>query len=254
MGQETWTSAELFEGVDVSPPFVGELEKLGLLHVVAQDYQGRSIYGAEAKEQLEKVLGLVELGYQPRDIAAIAQKVGLPSSKRSRFRKPPTYLRLEELSAQSGVRLEQIQEWCGKGIVKSSTETDGGVPLFGIEAVEVARALKDLLAFGLNQDQLSEWSELGRAVDKLITGLHKKAASGENADKDDVKIQVARASEMIESLRKRLDGLRGGIRRWDKLLGAYDKRLDRLRKVWTLESRKPRGKRRIRVPTRRRRL
>ena len=254
MAQETWTQTELFDGVDIAPPFLTELERLGLLHVVAQDSHGRSIYGHEAKEQLDKVLGLVELGYQPKDIAAIAQKVGLPQSKRARFRKPPTYLVLDELSTQSGVSLEQLQKWCSKGILKSTTETDGGIPLFSVDAVEVARALKDLLAFGLNQDQLSEWSELGRAVDKLITGLHKKASEGEGADKDEVKAQVVHASEMIESLRKRLDGLRGGIRRWDKLLGAFDKRLDRLRKVWNLQGRRPRGKRRIRVPTRRRRL
>jgi len=254
MAQETWTYAELFAQVEASPQFVAELERLGLLAVIARDSTGASLYGPDANEQLQKVMGLVELGYEPRDIAAISQKVGLPTSRRPRFKKPPVYLRVDELATQSGVGETQLGQWCEQGILRAITETESGTPLFSRESVEVVRALKDLLAFGLNQDQLSEWSELGRSVDKLITGLHKKATADERADKEEVRTQVARASEMIDGLRRRLDALRGGLRRWDKLLGAYDKRLDRLRKVWGLEGRKPRGRRRLRVPSRRRRL
>ena len=254
MARETWTQSELFEGVDIAPAFLAELERLGLLHVIAQDSNGSAIYGAQAKEQLDKVLSLVELGYQPRDIAAIAQKVGLPQKKRRRFKKHPTFLTLEELSGQSGVNGDQLKDWCAKGILKATTETESGKSLFSVEAVELARALRDLLAFGLNQDQLSEWSEMGRAIDKLISGLHQKASNQDGVNKDEVRAQVEHAHEMIESLRSRLDGLLAGIRRWDKLLGAFDKRLDRLRKVWAFEGRRPRGKRRLRVPTRRRRL
>lgn len=254
MERETWTHEELFRGLDPSPAFVTELEGLGLLPLVARDSKGISIYAAEAQEQLKKVMALVELGYQPKDIAAIARKVGLPQGKRRRFRKPPIYMRLEALGAQSGVALEELEAWCKRGILRPTTQTESGTPLFTADTVEVVRALRDLLAFGLNQDQLSEWSQLGRAVDKLITELHMTAGSAEAESLTDVQEQVNRAAEMIGALRKRLDALRGGLRRWDKLIGAYDKRLDRLRRVWHLEGRKTRGRRRVRVPTRRRLL
>ena len=69
-----------------SPDFIAELERLSLLVVVGRDTEGRALYSPEARGELEKVLELVELGYQPEDIAAIATRVGLPVSKRRRVK------------------------------------------------------------------------------------------------------------------------------------------------------------------------
>ncbi len=251
MADETWTAEELFAGFDAAPSFVEEFERLGLITVRGRDEKGASLYGPESKEQLAQVIPLLELGYHPKDIAAIAKKVGLPTSRRRRFTTPPTFIRIEELAHRSGVSLRQLEEWQERGILRPGMETEGGEPFFSAAAVQVVQALKDFTEFGFNHDQLSEWTELGRQVDRLIGRLHVEA---ESLDPIAVASQVVEATELIERLRKRLENLQTGLRRWDKLIGAYDKRLERLRKRFRIEGKRPRRRKRLRVRTRRRRL
>ena len=251
MGNETWTAKELFAGFDAAPSFIDELERLGLLSVRGRDENGASLYGPESKEQLAQVIPLLELGYQPKDIAAIAKKVGLPTTRRRRFSAPPTFIRLGELAQRSGVALSQLEEWQRKGLLRPGMESEGGEPFFSTAAVQVVQALKDFKEFGLSHDQLSEWTELGRQVDRVIDRLY---AEADTLDPVAGASQVADATALIDRLRKRLERLQTGVRRWDKLVGAYDKRLERLRKRFRVEGKRPRRRKRIRVRTRRRRL
>ena len=77
MSEETWTAEELFEGMTRQAGFIAELGKHGLIRAVARDVRGGALYSAEARDELEKVLALVELGYKLEDIAAIAKDSGL---------------------------------------------------------------------------------------------------------------------------------------------------------------------------------
>ena len=109
MVEETWTAEELFEGMTLQPGFIAELEKHGLIRAVARDVKGGSLYSAEARDELEKVLALVELGYKLEDIAAIAKRVGLPAKKSRLFRRLPLRMRVEDLSGRSGIDVDRIE-------------------------------------------------------------------------------------------------------------------------------------------------
>lgn len=249
MVRETWTFEELFQGLDPAPSFVAELERQGLLRVVARDGAGRKLYAADARERLERVLELVELGYQPKDIAAIARRVGLPRRRRRLFRRPPTYLRMAELARRAGVELDALGVWHQRGIVRPALRTEGGEALFSEPTVEGVRALDDLLAFGFTLDELEEMSGLGRRLDEALAAARaqREAATSAPAEAepedelapapgqepaaltdDEVRALAGAVIEALEKIRRRTDRLRGGLRRWDKLVGAYDKRVERL--------------------------
>ncbi len=256
MSRETWTWDELFEGLDPAPSFVSELERLGLLRVVARDGHGAPLYGAEAREQLEKVLSLVELGYQPKDIAAIARKVGLPIQRRGLFQRPPTYIRLSELARRSGVDEVMLVAWRDRGILRPAMRTEGGDALFSTATVEGAKGLQDLVEFGFGVDELEAWSQLARELERLVTELPARPSGNGAVDPKaaaTARSSAAQADEVIAVLRRRVERLRVGLRRWDKLLGGYDKRLERIRRAYGLdEPRRPRLSRRRRPRTRRR--
>lgn len=250
---ETWTFAELFEGLDPAPSFVSELERLGLLRVVARDGKGEPLYAEEAKEQLDRVLELVDLGYQPKDIAAIAKRVGLPQKRRRRlFSRQPTYIRMAELARRSGVEESQLVKWHAQGVLQAALVTESGEPMFSMPSIEGVRALQDLLLFGFEEDTLAEWSKLARALEELHD--HAREDKDGLVDEDG---SAARATHAVEQaakeIRERLDRLRTGIRRWDKLVNGYDKRIERVRKAYDVPAPKPRKKgRRKRLRTRRR--
>jgi DNA-binding transcriptional MerR regulator len=250
MGQTTWTVEALCEDAGVSPKVITALESVGVLVPTASDLGGTIGYAHGALDNLRKAKALLALGYTPEAIAAISENVGLPTADESPPRIRDDFLPLSELSRRTGVSQMQLTQWREKGILRDTRETDDG-PMFSMAAIDVVCALKDLTEFGFSQDQLSEWSDMGRRIDRVISQL-----ASFSAEEDPARIagQVSEASELIEKLRGRLQQLRDGLRRWEKLIGAYDKRLSQLKARHQIVGRQPRGRRRIRVATRRRKL
>ncbi|MCB9730725.1 MAG: hypothetical protein H6746_19800 [Deltaproteobacteria bacterium] len=241
MPHETLTWEELFAGLDPQPAFVQEMERLGLLRVVARDASRRPLYDAGAREELEKVLELVELGYQLKDIAAIASRVGLPRQRRRLFRRPPTYLRREELARASGAPLERIQAWLASGVLEPDLISDGGELHFAPATIERVRLLEDLLVLGVPEARLGDMVAMMRALDDHsepgVPMVHDRAA-------------VETAGETLAGLADRLERISRATRRWDKLATSYRKRLARLERAQPPASAAPRTARRSRVRTR----
>jgi len=249
VGEETWTFEQLFEGLDPAPGFVAQLERLGLLRVVARDENGAKLYGSEAREQLEKVLPLVELGYQPKDIAVIAKKVGLPAQRSRRFfRRPPTYVHLAEVARQVGVDKDIVEGWLRDGHLEVVLLAEGGQPLFDAGAIEHARSLADLLAFGVGDDELTEWSTLGKSLKHSLDALPDKPPKDPSAEQLE---QVEAYTQTLETLVRRLERWRRGIRRWDRLVAKHHKKLAELRRAYGLETEtRRRTRKRLRLKSR----
>lgn len=235
MAKDAWTHEELFEGLDPAPGFVAELERLGLLVVVGRDGRGGALYTPGARDELEKVLDLVELGYQPEDIAAIARRVGLPEKQRRRFSKPPVHLRQAEVAERVGVPSDEIAAWEGAGLLEPSLRSDAGEPLYTLATVTRAERLRDLTVLGVCQDELLVW---GDTLDWLDT-----RRASDKMPPDGVE-QVDRA---LASLTERLVVLGDTGRRWRRLLATFKRRLARLRP--SAKSSK-RGRRRLKTRTR----
>lgn len=245
MAQETWTREELFEDVDPAPDFVAELERLGLLRVVARDAGNRPLYGPEARDQLERVLALVDLGYRPKDIAAIAHRVGLPEQGRGRFRRPPTYVRIDTLAERGGVSAECLSRWVDRGLIEPDMVTEGGEQLFAREQARSVARLRDLTTLGVDEETLPAWSRLMAWLDGLEPGREEESA-GSEVDA----ATLEEAQERLAWLDERLRALRGALRRWDKLGGLYRKRLARLQRELSGGRRRRRRRRRVLVRSR----
>ncbi len=216
---DTWTHAELFEGLDPAPSFVTELERVGLLRVVARDRAGAALYAADAKDELAKVLSLVELGYQPKDIAAIARKVGLPARrKRSFFARTPVFLRIEALAERAGVTAPQLEGWVTRGLVEPSFQTEGGESLFALADAPVVQALADLVRLQAADEDLAGFASLARAVDPANEGSPAPELLGS-------------AEPLLKRLGTLLEETKAATRRTDKLLAVCRKRVGRARRV-----------------------
>jgi len=221
MGKATWTRAELFSGLEPTASFVEELERLGLLRVVARDPRGEAVYDAEARETLERVLVLVEAGYEPRDIAVIAHKVGLKSPRRRLGRRAPTLLRLEDVARTVGVPSHAARGYWTAGWLEATLIADGGEPLFAPDVLELARALADLATVGL-EDEQPRWVALARRLRAVDGGADEDGAAA---------ALVAEAAAFAAQVRAAVDRSRGAVRRWTKRLSVFDKRVERLRRT-----------------------
>lgn len=240
MARETLTWDQLFAGLEPQPAFVQEMERLGLLRVVARNAAGKPLYGAEAREELEKVLELVELGYQLKDIAAIASRVGLPRQRRRLFRRPPTYLRLDELARACGAPVERLNAWLASGVLEADLVSDGGGKHFAPSAVEQVRLLEDLLVLGVEEADLLGHVAMMRALD-----------DGQPRDAPVVhdRRQTEAAAATLVTLIDRLQRVSRAARRWEKLATVYRKRLVRVERALPPIA-APRTSRRSRVHTR----
>ena len=218
MLREIWTHAELFEEHDAAPAFINECQRLGLLRVVGQDGEGRPLYGSEARAELDKVLSLVALGYSPKDIAAIAKRVGLPKRKRGFFRKLPLCLRLDEVAGRTGVAVERLNTWVDAGVLLPMLHTESGDFLFASGVVSEVEELKGLEQLGLSDATLNAWACFRHALDEHQAG-----------DESDLPQEVLdQGQALLDSIAKRLSHVELSCRRCQKLLNVYGKRLGRI--------------------------
>ena len=220
MSEETWTRDELFEDRDLAPPFVSELQRLGLLRVVARDASGQPLYAPDAREELDKVLALVEMGYEPKDIAAIARKVGLPPRRRTLFRRPPVCLALDALVERSEVDRINIEGWIAKGVVAPRLISERGVALFSVAQVEQVRLLDDLVALGADEQ------EVAVAAKALSTLTESRITQEAGPDSE----AVAELGRVLQDLDEFLGRRRRATRRWTRSLGRMKRRLSKLRR------------------------
>ena len=233
MHGETWTYEALFEGLDPSPSFVSECERLGLLRVVARDSAGRPLYGAEAKEQLEKVMDLMAMGYDTRDVAAIVRRVGLPRGRRRLFHRPPTLLRLEELSQRADVPEASIRRWQEAGVMFQVMTTERGDMLFQPTALSIIQHLQDLTTLGLDEAEIVAWGKCMVQLDAIAeTGRGKsgrqKLAGWDAERRAAVETLLQETRGHLSAFRARIQRWHSGLRRWDKVVAVYERRVARI--------------------------
>jgi DNA-binding transcriptional MerR regulator len=224
MSEETWTADELFDGLTLQAGFITELEKYGLIRVVARDARGSSLYSAEARDELEKVLALLELGYKLEDIAAIAKRVGLPAKKRGLFRRLPLRMRSEELSRRSGVEKPRIDRWVEEGHLSADLVSEGGDGLFGRSAIERIRLLADLEDAGVD-------SEVTARVLRCLAPFESDAQTSE---------ELASSMAFLMDLTQKTRLQRSALRRIERELAAGRKRLARAQRLASTSRRRAR--------------
>jgi DNA-binding transcriptional MerR regulator len=191
--------------------FIAELEKLALLQVVARDGQGEPLYSADARDELEKVLTLIELGYEPKDIAAIAKRVGLPAKRRGLFRRLPVRMRSGELARRTGISDDRIEGWIASGLLSALLVSEGGHGLFGRDALDRIRLLVDLEAAELDSED----------VGRLLACLEPSPSSEVNKD------EAAKQLAFVTDLTTRLGARKNALRRLERSLAGLRKRLER---------------------------
>ena len=219
MARDTWNHGELFEGLAPSPAFVAELVRLGLIRVVAKDAKGASLYAGESKEQLKQVLSLVELGYKPKDIAAISQKVGLPKRRRRLFSKIPTYLRLEALAEKTGIDKARIERWIGEGMLTPDLLSEGGESLYNRESMSRLKMLDELTSLGMEEERLQLWVRL---MPFLVA---RRGFEREKLDAAGIELSHEELETIFTDLKGRLGRVKAACRVWEKRHSKARKRL-----------------------------
>lgn len=222
MSEETWTAEELFQGMTLQPEFITELEKHGLIRVVARDLRGGSLYSSEARDELEKVLALVELGYKLEDIAAIAKRVGLPAKRGGLFRRLPRRMGVEDLSRRSGVEPTRILGWVQRERLKADLISESGDPLFGRSAIERVRLLGDLEDAGVDEARM----------EATLSSLSPDTVQKKSAE------ELANDATLLLELGRELRAKRESIRRLERTLAAGRRRLIRARRALDTARRK----------------
>jgi DNA-binding transcriptional MerR regulator len=228
MAREILRFDELFQGLDAAPRFVAELERLGLLKVVGRDSSGQTLYESESREQLRKVMELVHLGYEPPDIAAIARKMGLVPPKRRLFQRRARLLSRSKLAARAGVPEELLATWENYGILDPHLTTTSGEPLYDAAESERLLVLYDLLSFGWTTEAIADWIRITRELSEMEVRPKQDEPMVED---EAARARLAEMGQVVGELRRRVDALRAGARRWDKLLDGFQKRIGRLEKA-----------------------
>ncbi|MCA9514526.1 MAG: hypothetical protein KC635_06255 [Myxococcales bacterium] len=194
--------AEVFAGMTPGPSFVRELERHGLVSVVARDGGGEPWYAMGARASVERVMKLVDAGYRATDIAVIAGKIGVERPRRRG--RLPVLLGLAAAVEEIGVDEATLRAWLGAGYVRASAVTGGGAPLLDAEAVAGAKELADWRVLGFGDETLATWA----AVQAGDGAVH-------NGD----------LLERINVLRRSCVAMRKVARRVEKRLGAVEKEL-----------------------------
>ena len=218
MERDVWTQRALFEGLSLSDSFVRELRRHKLVRVVGFDAEGVPLYGPEARDELARVMALVELGYKPSDISAIAGRVGLPSVSRGLIRRRFTHHTVEAICAKLGTPKEQVERWVAQQMIQPSSALKDGGLLFTDDAVELIAELWDLTLLGFGDEVCFQWSELRTRWSEDAEATRVDEAS------------LSAAQGLLEMVEVTLRRQRQAARRWDKRLSGLKRILGRRRR------------------------
>ena len=138
---------------------------------------------------------------------------------------PDGYLRIEQVSARTGLTKRTLRYYEEIGLLAPPTRTEGGYRLYSqydIEHLERIKRLKELLGFSLAEirqiAETEEEREHVRAAWKQETDLHAKLAWLEKAEELTSR-QLSMVEEKLAGLTEMRDNLVGRRERYEQLRG-----------------------------------
>jgi DNA-binding transcriptional MerR regulator len=212
MNQKIFLQTELINKLHISHSQLLDWEKEKLIRASGVDEDKIPFYTQETYNECEKILKLIELGFELSAISKIIKKVGLPvESNSGKKNSSIKYLTVGELALKIDVSTRTIKHWEDKGIIESDMRSDGGFRLYSEVYVYFCSLILDLQNFGYSLDEIKVISDFFRNFLSFQNNL-------EIFKKEDVskKLEVIQAE--IDRLINKTSKLKEGIERWEELL------------------------------------
>lgn len=212
MNQKIYLQAELVSKLHISLPQLLDWEREKLIKPAGVDEDKTPFYTQDTYNECEKILKLIELGYELASISKIIKKIGLPVESDSKKKNSAVkYLTVGELALKIDVSPRTIKHWEDKGIIESDMRSEGGFRLYSEVYVFFCNLILDLQNFGYSLDEIKVISDYFRDFISLQNNL-------EIYKKEDVAAKLESIQEEIDRLFNKTAKLKEGIERWEELL------------------------------------
>jgi len=220
MGKIIFIRDELMEEAGIKAKTLKEWDRLQLLKPDGFTKDQIPFYSKDTLERIKHIKGLLELGYEVKDIQKIIKKIGVPKtfSDKNKKAKLNKFLTIGDLADRVGVSTRAIKHWENKGIIEPDMRSEGGFRLYSDIYVYLCNLIKDLQLFGYTLEEIKEISDLFRYYLTIKNDL--KAYSKEENNQT-----LNKMLEHIQALFERMRLMKEGMERWEDLLKSKKKEI-----------------------------
>ena len=217
---ETFTRQELLARLHISRQDLEKWVALKLVGPVGFAPNKVPIFSDAARQRIEHIQKLADLGYRQEDIQKIMKKVGLPSEKliKKEARTLERFLTVGDLAQKSGVSPRTIKHWEDKGIIEPDMRSEGGFRLYSKAFVYLCQLIRDLQLFGYSLEEIKRVSVYVRdflAIQEKPEAFPKAAVAA----------KLDKMLAEINSLFDKTDLFKQGVARWEDLLKKKKKEI-----------------------------
>ncbi len=182
-------------------------------------------YTPELVEHSDNIKKFIDMGYGLDEIRTILKKVGPPKvdGEADKSGNLKNHLTIGGLAERVNVSTRTLKHWEDEGIIEPDMRSEGGFRLYSDIYVYLCNLVKDLQLFGYTLKEIKAISDHFRtflAIDKDIE-IYSKEETEEKLDKMLSEINVLNDKTTL---------LKGGIQRWEDLIGKKKKEISTLKK------------------------
>lgn len=219
MNQKILTQDELLEKGNISADFLEKLLDYKLILPKGKTEDNLLVFREMDLLRIEEVQKFIGMGYSLEEVAKIAKKVGLPSTKKNlQNQKQIKYLTVGELADKIGLNPRTIKYWEERGIIEPDSRSGGGFRLYAEHWVYLCQLIQDLQLFGYSLDEIKQIADLVR--------LFIAAKNRENdIDSDELHNQILVMKTKIKEFYEKLNKFKKGIERWEELIKKKEREI-----------------------------
>jgi DNA-binding transcriptional MerR regulator len=213
MEKTVFTQDEFLLKAGISREALTEWMKWKLVRPVGFTDEQLPLFSEVALARTAHIRKLAELGYDLEETQKIIKKVGLPQKKTGEkaSSEKDRYLTVGDLAERSGVSPRTIKHWEDKGIIEPDMRSEGGFRLYSEAYIHLCQLIRDLQLFGYALEEIKGASGHFRDLMTVRAGM-------EALSKADVEAKLEAMLGDIQAFFEKMELLKEGIARWDKLL------------------------------------
>jgi DNA-binding transcriptional MerR regulator len=211
---------ELAKKLQIPQQQINDWEKEKLIKPAGYTDDGVPYFTEEVLKVCSVILSFINLGYEVTEIQKIIKSVGLPKEigKVNNIKLNKKLLTIGELAERSNISVRTIKHWEDKGIIEPDMRSEGGFRLYGENYVFFCSLILDLQNFNYSLDEIKVISDHFRNF-LFFQKLPDKFT------KDYIAIETQKMEEEIDKLFGKMNKLKEGIERWEKLLKSKRKEI-----------------------------
>lgn len=222
MQNNIYTRQEIMNKTGVTPEQLKAWQSFKLLQPVGYTDDKQPVYSHRLLEQIEKIKGLLDMGYELSDIQKIIRKIGLPQAEQ----KPAvpadaSFLTVGTLAQRVDASPRTLKYWETIGIIEPDMRSEGGFRLYSEHWVYLCQLIKDLQLFGYSLEEIKEISDYFREFIRMQGHL-------EAISKSTAAAQIQAWQHEIDALFEKIEQYKQGIQRWEELLKRKRKEINQL--------------------------